>query len=52
MKNQYTVPELKAIGQADQVVLGSFSIGDDIRGEFQLMDAEFQADQEMPTDGR
>jgi hypothetical protein len=45
MKNEYNVPELKTVGQANQVVLGSLVAGIDILDEFQIGDSEFQADQ-------
>jgi len=44
MRKEYTAPELKTVGQADQVVLGSFVTGVDILNEFLVGDSEFQPD--------
>jgi hypothetical protein len=46
MKNDYNAPELKTVGQANQVVLGTLAIGNDISNEYRSGDSEFLADWE------
>jgi hypothetical protein len=46
MKNDYNAPELKTVGQANQVVLGLLFGGNDIANEFKTQDSDFQADQQ------
>lgn len=44
MTKQYTAPDLKLVGDAQNVVLGSLGIGVDLRGEFQGFSMEFATD--------
>jgi len=46
MRKEYNAPELKTVGQADQVVLGSLAGGIDLRDEYLIQESEFQTDQE------
>jgi hypothetical protein len=48
MQKQYETPELKLVGKADEVVLGSLIVGSDIRDEYVVAESEFLADQELP----
>ena len=49
MQEQYTSPELKLVGKADEVVFGSLVAGTDIGDQYLAHDSEFQADQEVPA---
>ena len=44
MQEQYIAPELKLVGETDEVVLGLNAIGIDIRDEFMVQDMEFETD--------
>ena len=46
MQEQYMMPELRIVGKANEVVLGSLGVGGDIRDELLIPDSEFQTDQE------
>jgi len=41
---QYAAPELKLVGEADEVVLGGLGIGYDIWGQYGYAEMEFEAD--------
>jgi hypothetical protein len=43
-REQYTAPELKVVGNAEEVILGSGGVGNDIRGEILVAELEFEAD--------
>ena len=45
---QCTSPQVKLVGTADEIVLGSLGAGPDLRSEELPDNAEFQADQEVP----
>lgn len=45
MNDQYTAPDLKLVGDAHDVVLGSLGFGNDIFGEFLVYGMEFADDQ-------
>jgi hypothetical protein len=44
MQNRYVAPELKLVGEADEVVLGMLGVGDDYLGQQVVGDLEFLAD--------
>ncbi len=44
MQEKYTAPELKLVGPAEEVILGSTGVGNDIAGQIQIPDLEFQED--------
>jgi hypothetical protein len=44
MQDRYVAPELKLVGEADEVVLGMPGPGDDVLGEQIVGDLEFLAD--------
>jgi hypothetical protein len=44
MQRQYKTPEIKLVGTADAVVLGSLATGNDHRDEFLAWHSEFEAD--------
>lgn len=43
-KERYTAPELKLVGDAQDVVLGFFGVGNDLWGEVEANQAEFASD--------
>src|ERR1700677_4234093 len=43
-REQYTTPQLKLVGETDEVVLGGLGLGGDIAGMFAAFDMEFQED--------
>jgi hypothetical protein len=43
-QEQYVVPELKLVGETDDVVLGGLGSGGDIWGMYQYSEMEFEAD--------
>jgi hypothetical protein len=45
MNDQYTAPDLKLVGDAHDVVLGSLGVGNDIWGEILVPGMEFADDQ-------
>ena len=46
MRNENEAPVLEAVGEADQVILGSLAMGNDILDEFLIQNGEFQSDEE------
>jgi hypothetical protein len=44
MQQDYSVPELTLVGDADRVILGSSGVGNDIAGEIQMPEMEFEED--------
>ena len=44
MQEQYIAPEIKLVGQTDQVVLGLGAAGPDVWGEIWIQDMEFLPD--------
>ena len=49
MHEQYNAPELKLVGEAHDVVLGSLGVGGDIRGEVLVQEMEFVTDWGCPA---
>ena len=49
MQRQYEAPELKTVGEAEDVVLGGGGAGPDIFGEDMWDDIEFAADPDPAT---
>ena len=44
MQEQYTAPQLKLVGNASEVILGSLSVGDDFLSQILILDMEFAED--------
>ena len=44
MQEQYTAPQLKLVGNANEVILGSINVGDDFLSQILLPDMEFADD--------
>jgi hypothetical protein len=44
MHHEYTAPALKLAGDADEVVLGSLGVGNDLRDEVLAIQMEFATD--------
>lgn len=44
MQEQYIAPELRLVGQTDEVVLGLGGVGSDAWGEISIPDMEFLPD--------
>lgn len=45
-QNTYVAPEIKCVGEVDDVVLGLGGVGPDLSGESVAPDFEFQMDEE------
>jgi len=43
-REQYSTPQLKLVGETDQVVLGGLGLGSDITGMWAPSEIEFQED--------
>ena len=50
MQKQYVAPELKLVGDADQVVLGSNRIGFDFDSQMMPCAIEFETDDALPCE--
>jgi hypothetical protein len=44
MQEQYTAPQLKLVGNAHEVILGSLFVGDDFLSQILVTDMEFAED--------
>lgn len=44
MHEQYTAPQLKLVGNAHEVILGTIYVGDDFLSEILVTDMEFAED--------
>ena len=44
MEEIYVAPELKLVGEANEVILGLAAVGTDIDNQAQLLDMEFESD--------
>lgn len=44
MQEQYTAPQLKLVGNASEVILGTLHVGDDIVNQILVPDMEFAED--------
>lgn len=49
MTEKYTAADVKLVGNAADVVLGSLGIGNDMSGEVLAFDMEFAGDPEHPS---
>lgn len=44
MQEQYTAPQLKLVGNASEVILGSLAVGDDLLSQILIPEMEFAED--------
>lgn len=50
MNSQYEAVQLQFVGDAQDVVLGSLGVGNDIGGEVLVCHMEFESDHQDPND--